>query len=443
MRQLFYILFGVLVLSGCSKKSDDLFDEPADIRLQKVLDAYENQLMQAPGWKLFVYPQGLLSQDIEVGGLTYYVRFPDSNRTVMVSDFTIDMASVPKESSFRLRAIQRPTLVFDTYSYIHVAADPDQDESFSPTGTNGFGWGTDFDFAFTQAEPSDTIVLKGNFNSSDAYLIKATQEEMDAAFSGQLGNIMQATNVFVSTNNFLFFPGSGNLTIGVSFNMFLYRVNFTYLDNGTLVTTSAPFSHTTYGLHFKEPITVGGYTFGDLFWDDALDRYYFQSGGTRVDITDAGEPLFPLNAVLGTAITTITVPVDPLAGQSAVFGDVYVQVADNLLNSPYQLTLGDMDFVFDDQSKTMALNVAVFQDGVQFLAQYIYSYQALDANNRTRFAKQGSNGNGTAVENEMAPLLDYIENDVFVIDYFTANNPVLGQFISVDNPDFFFTGTLQ
>ncbi|HVG15474.1 MAG TPA: DUF4302 domain-containing protein, partial [Chitinophagaceae bacterium] len=270
-----YILFLFMLVSGCVKKSDELFDKTADERVSESLAAYQSALVAAPGWKLFVYPEGLKSQDIEVGGLTYYVKFGDNNRVTMVSDFVVPMALTTKESGYRLKAAQRPSLVFDTYSYIHAAADPDPEVSFSPTGEGGYGWGTDYDFSFTDAQPKgDTIRLKGNFNQSEALLIKATQAEITGAFTQQqLGFIMVATDNFSRNNPFLFFPGQSGIQIGVSFNLFLYRVNFSLLSNGALVTISAPFSHTTYGLHFKDPVTVGGYTFQDLYWDDARKSY--------------------------------------------------------------------------------------------------------------------------------------------------------------------------
>jgi hypothetical protein len=43
----------------------------------------------------------------------------------------------------------------------------------------------------------------------------------------------------------------------------------------------------------------------------------------------------------------------------------------------------------------------------------------------------------------MAPLLDYIDHDVFKVDYFTGATPALGQFTSRDRTDFFFTGNIQ
>ncbi len=65
---------------------------------------------------------------------------------------TLVLSLPGKESGYRLKATQRPSLIFDTYSYIHAAADPDPNVSFSPTNSGGYGWGTDFDFSFTEAK---------------------------------------------------------------------------------------------------------------------------------------------------------------------------------------------------------------------------------------------------------------------------------------------------
>ncbi|HKH63684.1 MAG TPA: DUF4302 domain-containing protein [Flavitalea sp.] len=439
-----YIFAFSVILSGCNKDTDLLFDKSADERITETLNNYQSALSQAPGWKLFVYPAGLQSQDIEVGGLTYYVKFTADNRVTMVSDFVITMADVPKASGYRLKATQRPSLIFDTYSYIHVAADPDPDVSFSPTQQGGFGWGTDFDFSFTDVTPKDTIKLKGNFNNSDAVLIKATQAEIDAAFGGRLGDIMTFTSDFVTSTPFLSFPASDNSRIGVSLNFFLYIINFSYLTSGSLVTVSAPFSHTTYGLHFKEPVSVGGYVFQDLYWDDVAKLYYIKVGSGRVNITGSTTPLFPLHVVLGKSITTISVPTTPLAGQSPLFTTRYATVKANLKTSGYNLDLGVMDFIFDDASKLMAWNTAVTQNGIPFVIQYVYSY-TLSGSGIAKFTRVSSNGNGALpiVEASMAPIMSFIDNDQFKMDYFTGSSPILGQFISQQNSTFFFTGNLQ
>lgn len=438
----YFFLIVLCVAFGCTKKSDELFPETVDQRLQKTLTAYRTAMVQAPGWKLFVYPQGLQGEGIEVGGLTYYLRFPDSNRVNMVSDFMLNMAATPKESGYRIRADQRPTLVFDTYSYMHVAADPDPQVSNSPTGTGGFGWGTDFEFEFKTAEPGDTLQLVGVFNKSEAIMLPVSQEEIDAAFNGQLAHIYQSTRDFNASAPFLYFPGSDNANIEVSFNLYLYRINFNFLSDNAIVTISVPFSHTTYGLHFKNPVSVGGYTFQDMYWDDALDLYYIETGSGRVNITSTTSPIIPFNQVLGRSVTSINVPTTPLPGQSPDFRVVYDQIKANLINSPYTLELAEMQFVFDAASGQAALLIFVEQSGATFVLQYIYAY-SINASNIINFTRVGTNGNADLVANEMAPFIDRIEDDTFLLDYYSAVAPPLGQFTSQQNPGFSFTGNLQ
>lgn len=433
----------LVILTGCVKKVDSVFPGTPDERVQAALNAYKSTLMQAPGWKLFVYPTALQSQNIDVGGLTYYITFPDSNRTKMVGDFSLQTAATAKESGYHLKATQRPSLVFDTYSYIHLAADPDETVSFSPTFQGGYGWGTDYDFSFTTAEPEDSLKLEGNFNSSQAIMLPATQEEIDAAFNGALEHIIEETTTFYEDNNFLFFSSTDNAKIGVSFNAFLKKINFTYLESGSLQSVPVSYSYTTYGIHLKGVVTIGGYTFQDMYWDDAQNVYYINTGSGRVNITNSSSPLFPFGSVIGKFIVGIRVPADPLPGQSATFATVYDEIKFNLKTTGYNLDLIDMEFVFDDASKLMALLVNVEQDGIAYVAQYVYSYPPIGSNGLTRFIRQYANGNGSAVETEMAPLLNYIDNDAFKLDYYTSSSPVLGQFISQDNPDFFFTGNLE
>src|SRR5207237_6587022 len=126
-----------------------------------------------------------------------------------------------------------------------------------------------------------------------------------------------------------------------------------YLNSGQLQTISVPYSHTTYGVHFKDAVTVGGYTFQDLYWDDSLNMYYINTGSGHVNIANSNSPLIPMNVVLGKYVVNISVPTNPLAGQSATFASAYEDVKLNLKSSGYNLDLKNIDFVFDDGSKTM------------------------------------------------------------------------------------------
>jgi hypothetical protein len=441
---LHYILIVAVLLAACKKDTDLVFEETTDERIATTLTNFQNALAQAPGWKLFVYPSGLVSQDIEVGGLTYYVKFNNANRVTMVSDFDISMATTPKESGYRLKAVQRPSLIFDTYSYIHVAADPDPVVSSSPAPQPGFGWGTDFDFSFTETTVSDSIKLKGNFNGSDAIMIKVTQAEIDAAFAGGLATIVNRTSTYATSTPFIVLTGGSNLKINVAFDLSLYVITFSYIDaSGNIISIRAPFSHTTTGLHLKAPVSVGGYTFQDVLWDPVNQYYYILQGSTKVQLTTPATPAFTqsLATVIGAAYKVISVPTFRLPNQSSDFVTKYNAVKTSIKNGPYKLDLGDMDFEFDAQGRTMDLNVYVFQNNNQFLAQYSYTYTI--SGGLFKFNLVGQNGNASLIATDMSPILTHINNNNFQISAVATSLGVLGQFNSQQSPAFFFTGNLQ
>ena len=108
------------------------------MRLNAALASYEKQLVEAPyGWNAVIYPGG-------GGSYGFYFKFDDKNRVTMYSDFSDASAAKPKESSYRLKAMQTPSLIFDTYSYLHVLADPDRSVN---NGELGEGLLSDFEFS--------------------------------------------------------------------------------------------------------------------------------------------------------------------------------------------------------------------------------------------------------------------------------------------------------
>ena len=439
------IVFCSFLFTGCKKKTDQLFDNTVDERLTTTLTNYQNYLTTAPGWKLFVYPKGLEAQNITVGGLTYYLKFGNTNRVTMVSDFTSAISATPKESGYRLKALQRPSLIFDTYTYMHIPADPDPNVSFSPTGTGGNGFGTDFNFSFTKVTPSDTIKLEGNFNKSSAVLIKATPAEMDAAFvNAVLKKIIDSTNVYPVKNPFLYFPASPSLNVGVGFDFNVNLLIFSYVGAGTLVNKTVGFSFTTYGIHLQSPVTIGNYTFQELYWDDVKKIYYILSGSNRVEFANGTIPVvsLPLTNIIGNQYTSIIVPPGAnLPSESPLFITRYNLARSGMLAGPYRLAMGDMEFLFNAPAKTMIVNVDVFQGNARFLCQYSYSY-TVDAAGLFKFTKTTQNGNGALVVANMNNILSFIESDQFKIDGISTSVGFLGLFTSKQTPAFYFSGNL-
>ncbi|MFT3932474.1 MAG: DUF4302 domain-containing protein [Chitinophagaceae bacterium] len=196
-----YILVAALLVVGCKKKYDDTINgQTPDERVAAAMAAYQKKLTSAPyGWILLETTTGTAvngtTETGPVATFAYFMQFTDSNKVTMFSDFDTVMAAVPKTSDYRVKSLQRPALIFDTYSYIHVPTDPDPTISKSPFGTS-YGWGADFEFSFADnVDPSklgDTITLTGNLNSAKAVMVKATQAQRDAYYNGALKSTMVA-----------------------------------------------------------------------------------------------------------------------------------------------------------------------------------------------------------------------------------------------------------
>ncbi|MDR3366249.1 MAG: DUF4302 domain-containing protein [Prevotellaceae bacterium] len=174
------IFTAAAAMVACTETEPPVFDLSPDERAQAQLEQYRQILCGAPcGWLVAVG-----SQDLGVAGGAYrfWIKFRPDNKVTMCGDIDATTAATPKESTYRLKQMQYPTLLFDTYSYIHMPDDPDK---AIPDATSGVGLLSDSDvnlmgdvsgnefravgrkrrcpFIFTRATPEDTLaVLKGD-----------------------------------------------------------------------------------------------------------------------------------------------------------------------------------------------------------------------------------------------------------------------------------------
>lgn len=155
-----------------------------DERLSEQSKIYQTQLTGATfGWKAFLATGGK-----EV--YTFTLKFNDQNRVTMTSDISAATAAVA-ESSYRLKSLQNPTLLFDTYSYLHMLEDPTP--GVVPGGAAGQGHLSDFEYIF-ESYSADTIKMIGTFNKSKLLLVRSkSQAETDALLPG-LANIAGMLN---------------------------------------------------------------------------------------------------------------------------------------------------------------------------------------------------------------------------------------------------------
>ena len=270
-------------LSSCKKTDKPAFDKSPDERLNETLAAYQTQLSGAQnGWK------GFITTDSGKGSVySFYFKFNNSNRVVMLSDFDAVSAVTPKESSYRLKALQQPSLLFDTYSYLHVLSDPDETVN---GGTRGAGLLSDFEFYFDSVA-TDTIKLVGRLNGSKMIFIRATQAEEDAYNSGALAAGLNINKILTYFKRLTIGSGLYDIKINPVTRQFI----FSWLDaSGNLQTFTTRYYFIPGGIIFTNPLINGTQIisgFDNITWNPAIETINLAVSGTSATITGIVIPL--------------------------------------------------------------------------------------------------------------------------------------------------------
>ena len=199
-----------LLLSSCEKSSTDVFNKSTDERLSARVNEYKSKLTtNRDGW--------ILTVNSEVAGsFNHWIKFRDDQRVEMLSDverylpeYQGSSAQI-KESSYSIKALQNIVLLFDTYNYIHIPADP---QGGVNGGKNGDGLKCDFEFSFTDPYPyipsgggdvdminiRNWYLLKGRYFNNKALLRKCTSEEAQAIKANGLAKNAEAFDNYMKT----------------------------------------------------------------------------------------------------------------------------------------------------------------------------------------------------------------------------------------------------
>lgn len=433
MKTIFYLCAFVLVLmmAGCTNRYESVFDETADERVKKALAQYREQLVSATdGWKATLYPGA-------GGGYTFYFDFQEDGTVTMISDFDLTTAGTSMEGTFVMKGLQRPTLSFDTYSYIHLLADPSNTIN---GGEDGVGLVSDFEFAFTKAG-NDTLTLKGIQRNSDIILIKASAQERADYLSGALEeSLTDAIDYFSATpysyvdingTTFFFYPNQNS------------RVFSTFLidQNDAVLQSSETFSFTPEGFSLKKPVTVGNTTFQEIFWDDVQGKYYILSGTQKLYFQASNVPPIPLIDELGYLHTFIVMDPASINNIPQSFLDIYDQAKVNVAAVPlYGLVLDAFSLEFND-TNTSYINYYIHNSQGNYRAQFTCNRTIVG--NTMKFTVVDMDFNAEIIEDALTPMTEYFEDHDFLFDYEVVGEDLLAKVTPVDLPGTYFLGFLE
>ncbi len=455
MRIAFQIICLVVVLTvfaGCKKDYDkSVFEELPQERTAQMLKEYKSMLASAPyGWMAYAYTgAGNIAS-------TFFFRFDSTNRVLTNCDISTTTITTPQESSYRIQALQMPTLIFDTYSYLHLLADPN---SSTAGGASGSGYTSDFEFYFVQmSKDKDTLYMQGAQKGMPLTLIKISEDSKGLIYDGFLKNggkdmadMKSKFQYYFYYNTFINLKMQDGKQMTVSSPISLSSpvvsngIYFRYLDeNNKLVSQGTLYSYTATGVHLRDTIWYKGTAITDLVWNKGSNNNFYIDGIFNNSQT-INTPDFSLSSLFGNGYTGLYqpsgIPDASSAATSLSYRTLFKDISDSIRGRGY--TLREYSFLFNPSAKQMVIYVSVSKGTSTFFGTYTYDYQLSSDGKTYTFTYKEQTSGGQGLRYAMDPLLKYFNNKQLELNYFISTSQgMMGQFKSISDADFYFTALL-
>ncbi|MCH7401049.1 DUF4302 domain-containing protein [Belliella kenyensis] len=425
-----YTLFIVMGLLGCSLEEDLVLENP-DERLLASLEELQGKLQNAAhGWIGNIYPAG-------GKGFSFYFEFGANGRVNMLSDFNDATATDAYESSYRLKALQRPTIIFDTYGYIHLIADPD--ESISG-GVRGSGLKSDFEFAAISIS-DDMLELEGIKNGSKLTLFAATQAQAEAWKGGEISEMFRITRSFLDEVGFPYIDFGDGIRQAVDISSSSKMFQLSYVDdNEQSISISSNFAFTLEGLSLGEEMTYNGKVIGNIYWDQEASNFYILYDGNPLYFSNSPTPIIPLRTLFGFGKQYNMLTYNPLVVSAlpSKFLDVYEAGRAGLFGLSSR-RLNRVEFTISGANEAI-LNFAYNNTaGSNFNARTTYRIRTDDEGNLT-FEFIARDNNTNVVGSGLASIINYFESNKFRIDWVAGDGNLYGALVVVDDDESYFYG---
>ncbi|MBC9912637.1 DUF4302 domain-containing protein [Chitinophaga varians] len=434
-----YIIAGTvlcILAASCRKDNDgSVFGLKPEERMNATLTAYKQQLTSgASGWKAYLFPDG-------GQGFGFYFKFGENNRVNMLGDLTPATGQDLSESSYRMGAQQRPSLVFDTYNYLHLLSDPDE-RVFG--GLRGKGYGSDFEFGYDSTR-TDTVFLTGNAQKSKMILVRASAAEEAAYKAGGLNIIRDAVTGYVSTHATLYTTTADGKKVQTVVNPNTRGFSLVYEKDGELTTEANSYAYTLSGLFTKNPFTINNNSYRELLFDTDKQVMYLKGNGKNTALEVANGPIFALHLLMGIGYNSIQTSDATQGAFSPGYKTMWTTAKTRMPNLGFpNLQLVGLNIIFDAEAKLMGVQIRLTQNANSFTGIYIFDY-AKNKNGEYSFTMQDIKGEIPGlVYPAMKQILDKLATGKYRVDYFSMpGNPQMAQLISVDDPTITIGGSLK
>ena len=394
------------------------------------LAAFRQQLLAAPnGWEASLRPKN--------GKIyTLFMTLADAEVT-LYADADTTAARTATRTGYTLALSQsiNPSITFADGSNL----------ARIPGGGKNAGVDQTYSYEYTR---NDTVFLQGNQYGDQLRMVKASAE-IRAAYEGrQLRNAMKAVTGYISTVHYLYLKPSEDVLIQFAVSTGSRGVYITYLQDGVKF-FGTDYAYSLEGMHFKNPLRVAGNVLQDVAWEESTRELSVLYNGTRVVLQKATIPVIPLHYLLGTDYQPGAAAPSPvlqfLPGWSPKFRTLWMIDDEKAGDNEYYLYYVAPGL--NIKTNTMELYVYYVSQNEYVAGKFQYTYTKT-ADGVFDFTFVGIDdtleGDRARVIAPWIPnILTVLEDNRFRIEFFDAYEElggVIPQFISVDDPDLYFTG---
>jgi hypothetical protein len=430
-------MFLVSLMASCSKpKEVELIQGDPDERIADTLAFVRQNLVGAPnGWK------AALATDLR-GGYGLYMKFDGNDRVKMVADLNEKTATEVKESTYRIRQIMAATLSFDTYNYITMLQDP------APgiyDGAAGKGLGSDVEFDYIKAR-GDTLFFEGRKFKKTLYLVKANPDEEKLYLNKGLQVSINDVNSYFEQD--VTIANMGDVKTEISIDPYAKLLNISGIVNDTVQSANIPYGYITgKNVYLIGNMQFNGEEFSSILYEN--EGYQLVSkNGKKYALSKSKEYILPPQYKLGFGIKTLQQPGPhdnsqlPMNTWSASYIADWNKYITLLAKGGYNLTLGDVLFMFDINKKVISASGFIYQGSSKFQFTYDIPYMVDMETGYMKFTDiKSTSGNGNIIVPYLnESIFKSMKDHDFKISYVKDDH--FGQaikFTRVDDPNYYFS----
>ncbi len=429
----FYLLLVLLVVSCNSDDDETIFDETPSKRIDSRISELKNLLLaSSEGYRTVYFPN-----NEKYGGFTFFMKFKSDGTVEMRSD--VDAETSVTTGAYEVGLGSTIELTFSTRNQIHKLSDS------NIQGLIGTGYEGNSNFQYISNEDGKITFKEPRHNAILVFEPVANQDnwaQVDESLAMRQNLVPTATtSVF---QQFIVKTPSGQTNYNLNYDgLRFYAGPRNQAVGGVVSEINFGIAYTPQGLIVNPPIELDGVTYETFTYDAAQNIFVSKIGDNEASFGFNDAPAFitddykDLGSSFGGFVYRVSEGVNPLT--SAGFDAIIAQVNTNIAG--FGITFNTLEMYFEPNASGQVRFWINTPNTGNIWSSFFFELELKEEKMFLTYVGPG-NANGTFLEDELQPLLDfllstdgiYFETKGSFSTSTTSYSNTSGTFTSAQNP---------